>query len=65
MEVKARTELEAVNTILECIGEQPTATLEVPGISEVALARQLLHNVSRAVQSEGFSFNSEEEYPLF
>lgn len=64
MEIKARTELEAVNTILECIGEQPTSTLEVSGISEVSLARQLLHNVSRAVQSEGFTFNSEEDYPL-
>ncbi len=61
---KPRTELEAVNTMLEVIGEQPTNSLEISGISEVSLARELLHNVSREVQSMGLNSNTEEAYPL-
>lgn len=64
LDLTPRTELDAVNTMLEVIGEQPTSTLEVSGLTEVSLARQLLHNVSREVQSQGWQFNTEEEYPL-
>lgn len=64
LDLTPRSELDAVNTMLEVIGEQPTSSLDVSGLTEVSLARQLLHNVSREVQNIGWSFNSEEEYPL-
>jgi hypothetical protein len=58
------TELEAVNTMLDCINESPVSTLEVTGVLSVALARSTLAEVSRKVQERGWHFNSETEYPL-
>jgi hypothetical protein len=58
------TELEAVNIMLGTIGEAPISSLEVSGLVDVAVAKQLLHEVSRDVQSKGWDFNQEYEYPL-
>ncbi len=58
------SELDAVNAMLESIGEQPVNTLETSGISEVSIARDTLHAVSRQVQAAGLHFNSEEGYTL-
>lgn len=58
------TELEAVNFLLLSIGEQPISDLHVSGVSEVSIARSLLHQVSRQVQAIGLSFNSEFNYRL-
>lgn len=58
------TELEAVNTILEVIGESPISALEVAGLGEAAIARNLLHKTSRAVQMVGWHFNAETDYTL-
>lgn len=58
------TELEAVNFLLLSIGEQPINDLNVTGVSEISIARSLIHQVSRQVQAKGFSFNSEEGYRL-
>lgn len=58
------TELEAVNIMLATIGEAPVSSLEVSGLTDVAIAKQVLSEVSRAVQTKGWHFNSEVEYPL-
>lgn len=54
------TELEAVNTMLAIIGEQPVNTLEDSGVSEATLARTTLLRVSREVQAKGLNCNSED-----
>jgi hypothetical protein len=58
------TELEAINTMLDCIGESPISSLEVSGLVEVAKAKAILNEVSLAVQTTGWHFNSEHRYPL-
>lgn len=58
------TELEAVNIMLGTIGEAPISSLEVSGLVDVAVAKQMLHEVSREVQSRGWDFNQEYNYPL-
>lgn len=60
----ASTELEAVNFLLLSIGEQPINDLYVTGVSEVSIARSLIHQVSRQVQANGMSFNTEYGYIL-
>lgn len=58
------TELEAVNVMLGTIGEQPVNSLDISTISEVSIASDMLYEVSREVQTRGWSFNEEDEYPL-
>ena len=61
-------ELEAVNILLSVIGEAPIDSLSditVNEISDSALARKTLHEVSRDVQAEGWSWNTDNDvaYP--
>lgn len=58
------TELDAVNIMLANIGEQPANQLDESGISEVSIAQQMLHNVSRQIQAKGLRCNSETNYTL-
>lgn len=58
------TELEAVNTMLSCIGESPINSLEVTGVEDADAAKAVLNEVSRQVQSIGWHFNSETDYSL-
>lgn len=58
------SELEAVNVMLQTIGESPVSSLEISGLADVAIAKQVLSEVSREVQSSGWHFNSEYDYPL-
>lgn len=58
------SELEAVNIMLDCIGEAPVSSLATSGLEDVAKARATLDEVSREVQQSGWHFNSEEDYPL-
>ena len=52
------TELEAVNTMLVTIGEQPVSSLDnLAGLQDASIAKQILSNTSRAVQSKGWVFN--------
>ena len=52
------TELEAVNTMLVTIGEQPVSSLDnLAGLQDASIAKQILSNISRAVQSKGWVFN--------
>lgn len=58
------SELEAVNIILGVVGENPVNSLDVPGLANVDIARQVLHDISREVQSQDWNFNTEYDYPL-
>lgn len=58
------TVLEAVNTMLSCAGESPVNTLATTGMVDVAVAVATLNETSRSVQSVGWHFNTEDDYPL-
>ena len=57
------TELAAVNSILGAVGQAPVTTLDQTN-PDVAVAYETLMEVNREVQSEGWSFNVENEYPF-
>jgi hypothetical protein len=52
------TELEAVNTILSAVGEPPIVSLTGTQGADAAIARNILNEVSREVQSQGWHFNT-------
>jgi hypothetical protein len=58
------TELEAVNVLLTTIGETPVNTLTGNLVTDVTVAQQVLNEVSREVQSEGWHFNTEQGVKL-
>ena len=61
------TKLEAVNIMISVIGEAPVNTLGVgTGFIPVSVsqAESVLDETTKAVQSEGWHFNTEHEYPL-
>lgn len=57
------TKLAAVNTIISNIGQAPVTTLET-GNPLVEMAEQILDEISRSVQAEGWVFNTEYHYPF-
>ena len=57
------TELSSVNSILGCIGQSPVTRLDYDN-PEIALVARTLNEVSNQVQSEGWVFNTETDYPL-
>ncbi len=58
------TELEAINVMLSTIAEAPVNSLGGASNADVDDAQRTLLEVSRAVQAEGFSFNTEYDYTL-
>jgi len=61
------TELEAINTLLGVIGEAPIDRLSDISVNEItdsALARRTLREVSRDVQAEGWSWNTDANVEL-
>lgn len=58
------TELEAVNVLLTTIGEAPVNTLSGNQVTDVTIAKQVLNEVSREVQSQGWHFNTEPQVKL-
>ena len=60
------TELEAINTLLSVIGEAPVGALPSASqndITDAALARKTLTEVKRDVLAEGWSWNTDLNYP--
>ena len=57
----AKEELPAINQILASVGQAPVTTLDQTN-PDVAIAYDTLLQVSREVQSEGWTFNTEEHY---
>jgi len=64
MAVASTTELEAVNIMLRSIGEAPVATIEVDTIEDATIALDTLRQISKDFQAEGWSFNTEYDYPV-
>jgi hypothetical protein len=58
------SELEAVNSMLETIGEMPVNSLTDSGNTDSAIAYRALHRINREVQAKGLHCNTEEKYPL-
>jgi hypothetical protein len=54
-----QTKLDAVNQMLEAVWESPVSTLEVSGIASVALAKRVLDESLRSIQSRGWHFNTD------
>ena len=58
------TALEAVNVLLTTIGEAPVNTLTGNQVTDVTIANQVLTEVSREVQAQGWHFNTEDKVVL-
>ena len=56
--------LEAINLMLATIGSSPISSLEGGNDLHTSMAQNFLHEASREVQSIGYHFNYEEDYPL-
>ena len=60
MSLSPTTKKDAVNTMLTSIGEQPIQNMnDLAGLSDASIAEQILDNVSRAIQSRGWIFNTD------
>ena len=57
------TILEAVNVILESIGEEPVNSIDGGG-ADASIANRILGEVNREVQSKGWHWNTERETKL-
>lgn len=57
------TKLQAINNILSNVGQAPVANIDAvnPGVQ---LAQGMLDEVTYALQSEGWSFNTEQDYKV-
>tara|TARA_R100001015_G_C4629958_1_gene191215 strand:- start:1837 stop:2415 length:579 start_codon:yes stop_codon:yes gene_type:complete len=64
MSLTLSTELEAVNQMLSAIGEAPINQLDTATTADARVAKQILDEVSRDVQSRGWHFNTEPEYTI-
>ena len=58
------TQLDAVNTMLMTIGESPVSSLTGSVGVDVVEAKQTLNTVMKAVQTGGWVFNTEHEFPF-
>ena len=61
--VNVTDELPAINQILSSIGQAPVTTLDQTN-PDVAVALNALREVNKAVQAEGWAFNTEYEIPI-
>ena len=59
----SQTELQAINQILMSVGQAPVTTLERTN-PDVAISWDTLMECSKEVQSEGWTFNREYDYPF-
>jgi len=58
------SELEAVNIMLSTISVAPVSTLAVSGDLNVSVAKQMLYDTAREVETYGYYFNTDTKYPL-
>lgn len=58
------TELNAVNSMLATVGEAPINTLEDLGVVDAITARSALQEVTREVLVEGYTFNTDNNFPI-
>lgn len=55
------TELDAVNTMLSAVGEPPISSLDEQKNVDAALSQNILTEISREVQTQGWHFNTQRE----
>ena len=65
LELDPTTRLSAVNGMLATIGEAPINSLEDSDLVDVSVALQALAEVTRSVLVDGWSFNTDYDYPLY
>lgn len=60
------TQLEAINTMLSAIGETPTTTdiITANSSADVVMAVQILDEVTKEIESQGWNFNTEYDVEL-
>lgn len=58
------TKLEAINTMLSCIGQSPLNTLEGTKSYFTIAAEKILEDETKRIQLQGWDFNSEDFYQL-
>lgn len=58
------TELEALNMMLTAADEAPVQSITQPGHYPLSIAKAVLDDTSRVVQTVGWAFNTEYEFPL-
>lgn len=56
-------ELDAINEMLESIGQTPVSSLEAP-IGDVSIALGMLRRATRSCQLHGWDFNTDDPYTL-
>lgn len=64
MAIETTNELVAINSMLATIGEAPLSTLENLGVVDAITARNTLREIVREVLVEGYTFNTDTDYPL-
>lgn len=64
MKTSLTTELEAINLMLSVIGEAPVNNAEDNGVIDAVIARQILNDTSREVQSRGWHWNTDKGLEL-
>lgn len=64
MALAGMSELDAINLMLSVIGEAPVNSINGTGLSDVAMARNILKEVSLEVQDDGWAFNQESGITL-
>lgn len=63
MTITTTDELSAVNTMLGVIGESPINSLSaISGVIDAVTARSVLNEIAVTVQSEGWQFNTEDNW---
>ena len=55
------TELDSVNTMLSAVGEPPITSLDEQKNVDAAMAQNILTEISREVQTQGWHFNTQRE----
>jgi hypothetical protein len=58
------TELEAINEMLEVIGEAPINTLDLTGRADVTIAKNMLYRETRRFCERGWFWNTDEAFIL-
>lgn len=64
MSLTPTSELEAVNTIISIIGESPINSLTDERTHDIAVAINILKETMVTLQTEGWNWNTEDDYPL-
>lgn len=64
MSINLTSELDAINSMLAVIGEAPVNRVEDTGLIDAVIARQILNETLRHVQSRGWSWNRDTSVTL-